>query len=161
MSTIAFPSETLPGPVPVRVDIPDSWSASPAPVVSFVAVAPEPVGGVTTNAVVMSQRVWESVEIEDVGEMIAADLGEIEGAVLAEEDFLDLDGLPGLFRVTELTPPDGGGPMKVMQVAALSKCGRGVADVVTLTITFGAEAPADHVELCRRIAGSLRVGDAA
>lgn len=161
MNTIQCPSDALPGPVPVSVEIPEEWTASPAPMVSFVAVAPEPVSGVTTNAVVVSQRVWESIEIEQIGEMIAADLGEIEGAVLSEEDLLDLNGLPGLFRVTEISLPEGGAAMKVMQVAALSKCGGGVADVVTLTITLGAAAPEEHVELCRQIAGTLRVGDAA
>lgn len=158
MKTVECPSESIPGPVPIAIAIPEEWTVGPAPLVSFAAVAPSEVAGVLTNAVGVVRRVGDSLELDEMREMVASDLGAIEGSALIEEDFLDLDGLPGLLRVTELSLPGGSGPFRLLQVAALAKLGGGVADVVTLTITVSSTAPEDHVELCRQIAGSLRVG---
>lgn len=161
MKMIECPSELIPGPVPIRIEIPDDWTVGPAPLVSFVAVAPQGEAAVTTNAVVMLRRVGDSLDLEEMREMIASDIGAIDGAVLTEEDMLDLSGVPALFRMTELNLPENGGSFKVMQVAALAKLRGGVADVVTLTITLAAAATDEHVELCRAIVRSLRVGNAA
>ena len=160
MQTIKYPNESLPGPVAVAVDLPDGWHTGPAPTVAFAAVSDEEVAGVYTNVVVAIARVDEALEIPELGEMIAADLAEIPGAAVTAHESVDLDGTPGLLRVTEFDVADVGA-YQVIQVATLAKIGDGVADVVTVTVTLSRTAPAGHVEDCRRIACSLRVGDAA
>lgn len=160
MTKISYPSENLPGPVAVGVELPAGWSSGPAPLAAFAAVASEEVGGVYTNVVVAIARIDEATDVAELGEMIAQDLSTISGAVVTAEDRVDLDGTPGLIRVTEFDIP-GSGAYQVIQVATLAKVGDGVADAVTLTVTLSQSAPADHVEECRQIALSLTVGQAA
>ncbi len=160
MSTVSYPTESLPGPVPVSLELPTGWSTGPAPLSAFAAVAPEEVAGVYSNAVVSIARIDEATGLDELGEMIAQDLADVPGAVMIDEQRVDLDGVPGLLRVTELDAPEVGA-YQVIQVATLAKLGDGVADAVTVTVTLSLSAPADHVEACRQIAKSLKVGTAA
>lgn len=157
-STINYPSRDLPGPVQVELDLPDGWKSGPAPMVAFAAVASEAVGGVYSNVVVAVRRVDEGLTLDEVGEMIAADLDDVEGAERVSDKRFDLAGAPAVQRQITIASVDADQSFRLIQVATLVKLGDGVADLVSLTATLSGTAPEAHVASCVQIARSLRVG---
>lgn len=161
MTAVEYPSQPIPGPVPIRVEVPDGWVVGPAPLVVFVATAPDQVDGLVTNAIVASQRVVGSLGADEISAVAAVSLQGFERATVTEEETVSAGDLTGVFRVVDLPATEMLRAVTVIQVAVLAILGGGFAELVTLTITHSAGAPADHREMCRQIAASLRVGAAA
>lgn len=158
MTAVVWPSEELPGPVPVRLEVPDEWLVESAPNVSFVAASPTGIDGVHSNIVVTVRRVDRQVDLQEVTELVDSQLAEQPGITARPVETVALASGAASLRRLRIDDPASGA--SVAQVQLVTWVGRTelVADVVTATLTFASTAPTEVIERLESTLLTLSVG---
>lgn len=160
MSTLTYPSPSLPGPVSVSLEIPDGWQAEAAPDVAFVAASPEETDGVHVNAVVSVRRIGAEIGVEQLAGLFAAEFQELDGCQVGDAELTRIGDHDAVVRTITLSDPTGAEPGSVHQLTAMcvAQVTEQVADAVTVTVTYPDGADQEQLDGYRRLVESLRVG---
>lgn len=158
MITVTCPSQEIPGPVPVSIDVPNGWLVQPAPGVVFVAAAPEESAGVHANAVVSIRRVDSDLTIEQLGRLVTEEISQLPGCVVTREDRVDAGGQVLDVRDYHFVNPADGSKVHQMQAMCVAPVATHVADAVTVTVTHGQGLDEAEISSLRAVIESLRVG---
>ena len=96
---VTFPSNAVPGPSPISVQIPDNWEVAPMPAASLLAIAPVIPGHFRPNVVVSHARTAGIASLEEVAAAARAELAELPDFTPAGDDlFGEKDGLRSVVR---------------------------------------------------------------
>ncbi len=163
MTTISYPSDRTPGPVPVSVDVPDGWLVEPAPDVAFVAASPEETDGVHVNAVVAVRRVPAGTTAAELAAALAEDAGDLEGVTVSEVTPVRLGDRDGALLTVTFSDPAAAEvvaseTVRQLQAVCVVPVAEHVADAVSVSVTYPGSADAEQVRGYEELVGSLRAG---
>ena len=155
MDALVIPSGEVPGPAAVSVELPEGWSATPAPGVTAIALAPEIEGRFRPNIVLTHARMPAASDlavIAGAGRQVVEALPDFVGE---PDSVVSIGGRPTIVREFAFRDTDSGLGLYQLQVQALMPVGFDLADLVTLSGTCsGSEL--EFVPVLRAIADSLR-----
>ncbi len=137
----AFPSAEFPGPVPVRLSVPDGWQPNPAPgsAMSFVdSMGPD---GVRASLIVVVQRVGGDPTLDEVAAKLRSQTGAIAaGSATLTSDVRTVAGQTAIRTVLRVPVPRRSVILVQAQaVLALDTDARGQRAVVQLHFTCAAD----------------------
>ncbi|MFT3852175.1 MAG: hypothetical protein QM733_05480 [Ilumatobacteraceae bacterium] len=155
MALVLIPSEAVPPPAPVALDLPDGWAISAAPGVTAIAAVPLEAGRFRVNVVITHVRVQGDASLADLVAGARAGLAELADLEGGDDRFVERDGVPAVVREVAFTDPDSGLGLYQLQLQMLVQVGAGVADLVTLSGTCAGDQ-LEYVPMLRSIAESLR-----
>ncbi len=158
MTFITCPSEQLPGPVPVRLEVPDGWLVEPAPNISFAAASPDEVEGMHANIVVSVRRIDGGLSLEQVTDVVGTQLSEVPGASEMGLETVDLDGRDASARRFCIEDAETGARIDQCQLICVVGRSELIADAVTATLTFSSASPPELVQELMATLRTLRVG---
>lgn len=159
MTTIQWPSDELPGPVPVRLEVPDGWLVEPAPNVSFVAASPTEVDGVHANIVVTVRRIDSELTLDQVTELVGEQLADLPGVSAdAPVEMVELSGGRASLRRVRIEDPASGAAVGQVQLVTCVRRADLVSDAVTVTLTHAATATAEAVGQWESALRTLSIG---
>ncbi len=142
----------------MRLEVPDDWLVEPAPNVSFAAASPVDVDGMHANIVVSIRRIDADLSLEQVTDLVGAQLGEVPGVTDHGNEYIDLEGRPASMRRFRIESADTGVTIEQCQLICVVGCTELVADAVTATLTYSPSSSPELVEDLILSLLSLRAG---
>lgn len=160
MNSIEYPSEQLPAPTGVVMEVPDDWLVEAAPGVAFVAADPGETEGMHVNAVAAIRRIPADMDIERIGELVAAEAASLEGCSINQAEPVDLGDREGRLRTITLSDPSDVDHTSLcqLQLLCVAPVNDNVADAVTVTLSHPDGVPESTLKEYREILLSVRVG---
>lgn len=161
MNTIRYPSNELPGPVAITMDVPDGWLVEAAPGVAFAAADPAETDGMHVNAVAATRRIPADMDIERVGELVAAEAASLEGCSITQAEPVALGEREARLRTIKVSDPSRAenAALCQMQLLCLVPLSENVADAVTITLSYPEGVSEGALEEYRELLSTVRVGD--
>lgn len=158
MVTARYPSDEVPGPTPVSINLPPGWITRAAPGVAFVATSPDDVDGGRASAVVSVRRVASELGLDALNELIGEEIAGLAGCTVLAEDRVTVADRGGVVRQFGLVDPDSGRVAHQLQLVCLAEVDGVVADAVTVTVTSDDGSSFSGDDSLRAILGSVRIG---
>lgn len=157
---VTYPSPELPGETKFSLDLPDGWAVSPAPGVSFIAMAPTAEVSGPSSVVASVRRIDAQVATSELVAALDAELHGIEGCTVSggREIWIgDRSAIERRISYQDMTSGDSAAQIQLITVVAVTE---EVADAVTVTATL-VGADDDEAQVAAVILGSLRIGSVA
>lgn len=160
MELVTYPSESCPGPPRVRLGLPDGWTVVSAPGVAFMAFLDSGLPDVfTTNTVVTVRRVGSSVSLDQVMADTGLELASLRDYAELTATTAEINERDVGIREYGFTDESESATVFQLQAIALVSVNALVSDVVTVTISHGAEHLEDEIDGLREIVRSLSIED--
>ena len=158
MTTVSYPSEQHPGPVPVRLEIPDGWESLGVPGVVLAVRQREQNAGFTPNVIVRETLRQGLDQTADVVRELERTLDGHAGAAMSHPTEVDLGGTT--FTRVEVGFDDPSG-VRVEQIHVFHAAARpdGLQTLVHATGGVGVPGGEQDRETVERVLASLRVWD--
>ncbi|MCB1272324.1 MAG: hypothetical protein KDB31_12925 [Microthrixaceae bacterium] len=163
---IDYPHPALPGPTPLRIDVPDDWVVAPAPGAAFMAASPEEVDGMHPSLTAVIRRVPSSLTLGPVIEEMLGEASGLEGFEVTDPEPVEIDGYEAVVMNTSLnasgpsTNLSGPDAISVEQIhlSCVVPVTEHVSDVITVSFTHPAGASEQQRAEHRALLFSLKVG---
>lgn len=157
MSTVRYPGPDLPAPTAIKLDLPDGWSAHPAPGVAFVATpaADDPPAMSLVGSV---RRVDGAVTMAELADSISEEIARVDAITLVERTSRDVG--PDRCEVLTFELRHDGGVIRQTKALWLADVGGGLSDAVTVTLSYPGDADDAQLDQLGSIIDSVRIGAA-
>lgn len=160
MNSIEYPSEQLPALTGVVMDVPDDWLVEAAPGVAFVAADPTETEGIHVNAVAAIRRVPADMDIERIGELVAAEAASLEGCFINQAEPVELGDREARLRTITISDPSDACHTSLcqLQLLCVAPVNGNVADAVTVTLSYPDGVSEAALKEYRELLMTVRVG---
>lgn len=160
MKSIKYPSDSLPSLTGVEIDVPDGWLVEAAPEVAFVAADPTELEGMHVNVVVAIRRIPADMDIDRIGEVVAAEAAALEGCSISQAEPVNLGDRVARLRTITLSDPSNSAHASLcqLQLLCVAKLNENVADAVAVTLSYPEGVSEAKLKEYRELLLTARVG---
>lgn len=157
LKQVSYPSDELPGQPSVEFELPDSWSARTAPGVAFAALDSSSPGGFATNLVVTIRRIAAGPTLEAVAAEVGEEIETLAEFASLSDGVAEIGGRPVSVREYGFLDEKHGVTVFQLQLIVLVPADASTTDVVTATLSHGADGLEDDIDLLRSVARSMSI----